>query len=322
MFVASLIAGVLGGFCPSAAAQVACRYEVAAIITVPPCGFGDRAVTATAISPNGRYVCGYYCQCLCIEYESFIYDLQTAQLFTIPRPANIFTSRANDVNDAGVVVGFMGGSTGDFGYIYDYPAQTFLATLSSVIADGTCTITGINNSSTVCGTRTIGGTPNYETSAFIWSANDGFTDLGVMTGPSSLAFHLSEDGTIVGLTGGNVISLDSLRVRSWRDGVNTMLDSASRARHNSMAAFASAVELASSFGIGRCERNLRCSRLGLVDGGYIDPSALCRDSIPVVPQGLDGARRCRRLVRMIANVASQRRGVWRPTDFDDVAEYA
>ena len=122
-----LVASVTVATTSEAHAQVACRYEIAATISAGSCSFGERTVSAVAISPNGRYVCGYYCQCLCIDYESFVFDVQTGQLFTIPREPGIFTSRANDVNDAGWVVGHMGGSPGEFGYVYDFPAQTYRA---------------------------------------------------------------------------------------------------------------------------------------------------------------------------------------------------
>src|SRR5262245_61987599 len=84
---------------PSAFAQAPpCRYEVADIIEAPPCGItGPPATQANAISPNGRYVAGTYAQCGSSDDEAFIYDRQTREFRTLPRPTGMVSMWANDV---------------------------------------------------------------------------------------------------------------------------------------------------------------------------------------------------------------------------------
>lgn len=70
----------------SAAGQLPCRYELTIIYPPPPCQFSPpRTLGAYGISPNGRWVVGVYGQCK-IYGESFLYDTQTGELFTLPRP--------------------------------------------------------------------------------------------------------------------------------------------------------------------------------------------------------------------------------------------
>jgi uncharacterized membrane protein len=61
----------------------------------------------------------------------------------------------------------------------------------------------INNAGQVAGYRSLddGRDPVNPWQAFIWSPKNGFTDLGVMSGPSSTGIEISESGSIVGWTG-------------------------------------------------------------------------------------------------------------------------
>jgi uncharacterized membrane protein len=123
-------------------------------------------------------------------------------LITIPRPQGISSARAHDVNDNGLVVGTMGGSIGDFGFIYNL-TNGELTLLPSGVSDGVCSISAINSLGTVCGKRSIVGPPTYSTNAFIWSAQQSFIDLGVMNGPNSAATDINDDNTVTGWTGSN-----------------------------------------------------------------------------------------------------------------------
>lgn len=182
--------------CSSSAAQgIPCSYEIAHVIQAPPCGGQPQPTSALAISPNGRYVCGYYCACICINYRSFVYDTQTGVFTTLPLPAGMTTSMANDVSDAGVVVGFVGGTLVEQGYVYSVHTGTYTF-LPSGVPQGVCKATGINASGTVCGYRGIGGPPDYPTSAFIWSEKEGFADLGLLDGMSTGASDIAEDGMV------------------------------------------------------------------------------------------------------------------------------
>ncbi len=178
-----------------AAAQIPCSYEVSAIIQAPPCGTLDSLTVGKAISPNGRWVVGYH-SCPLGGFRAFVFD-SSSSAFTTIHPPGFFTSHANDVNDAGIVVGFMGGSSGDFGFVYDAVTGQFLHTLASDSPGGVCEATGINSSNVVCGFRAITGAPNYLSTAFRWSAAEGFTDLGLIDGQGTVAHDMNESGEIV-----------------------------------------------------------------------------------------------------------------------------
>lgn len=183
-------------------AQIPCKYEVAAIITGPPCP--GPVCTANAISPNGQYVCGYW-YCVAANYHAFVYEVATAQFTLLPHPANVWQSWASDVNDNGVVVGdyWKNGSNPAvrFGFVYDSKSGQYLAELPPQPGGSWCVATGINSFGTVCGWRSIGPglTPQ---NAFIYETSTAtFLDLGVMNGPNSAATDITENGEVVGWTG-------------------------------------------------------------------------------------------------------------------------
>ena len=179
-----------------AQAQVPCRYEVTHIIQGPSCGDGFLPTTVgMGISPNGQYVCGYY-QCI-INTAAFVYDTQTRQFITIPLGPGFYDAIANDVNDAGVVVG-TGSRTniGQRGFVYRLSSGqwTELLPLPEGIWSGA---NAINASGVVCGFRSIGPGVNPQT-AFIWTPQDGFTDLGLINGQSTSASDINDGNAVAG----------------------------------------------------------------------------------------------------------------------------
>ncbi len=199
--LAGLVAIAAG---PSVAhAQVACRYEVAAVIQAPPGGLGAASATsATAISPNGRYIVGHYTRPFIVDDpRAFCYDMQTGQFISLPLPANGWQSYANDVSDAGIVVGsywVTGGVMPQRGYLFDLASNSYIAELLPHPGASWCSVTGINASGKVCGTRSIGSkgsTVNPQT-AFIWSANSGYTDLGLINGFGTAAHDINDLGQV------------------------------------------------------------------------------------------------------------------------------
>lgn len=224
----SVIAFVLAALAVVATAsdafgQVACRYEVLATLGPPACGFGSGVTQARGISPNGRIVVGTNF-CPLSGYQPFMWTQQTGMV-SVPLPSWLTEAHPADVNDAGVMVGTGPGTqAGQQGFVCDLNTMTWTQLQAQNPPTGWSGATSINSNNAVCGFRSIGspGDPVNPQTAFIWSAKDGYTDLGVMTGPSSLAFHLAEDGTVVGLTGGNVVSANA-RAFVWRDGINAVL---------------------------------------------------------------------------------------------------
>lgn len=187
------------------AGGIPCRYDVIATIQGPECPpHGPALTTATAISPNGQYVCGYYRPCGVGLPQGWYWTAATG-LVTIALPPGSSSCEAYDVSDAGLVVGeYQGFATGSGrGFIYDINNGSFVTTLVSVNFGGRCAINAINSSGTVCGWRSIGSgnDPINPYQAFIWSQRTGYIDLGVMNGPNSGATDISDSGIVVGWTG-------------------------------------------------------------------------------------------------------------------------
>jgi uncharacterized membrane protein len=198
-------AALVGGVCGGAAGQglAPCRFEVADIIQAPTCGItGPPATIATAISPNGRYVAGYHAQCATSDDEAFIYDRQTREFRTLPRPQGVSSSRAYDVNNSGLAVGGYWATTGLHGFVYDIPSASYVAELRAPGTGYWCEAHAINSKGQICGYRSLddGGDPVNPLNAFVWEAGK-YTDIGVLNGPNSSALDIGEDGTVVGWTG-------------------------------------------------------------------------------------------------------------------------
>lgn len=217
LLVLAIAARAYGGGIP-------CHYDIIATIQGPECPpHGPALTTATAISPNGQYVCGRYLPCGIGTSQGWYWTAQTG-LVTIPLPAGISWCEAYDVSDAGLVVGeYQGSTAGNHrGFIFDIQRAQFVATLTSVNATGRCAINAINSSGTVCGWRSIGSLndPINPYQAFIWSQKTGYIDLGVMNGPNSGATDISDLGIVVGWSGAEGFpDIAGVRgfVRTWRD---------------------------------------------------------------------------------------------------------
>lgn len=181
-------------------AQLPCSYELAAVIQAPPGPFGTPTSTrASAISPNGRYVVGSYQGPFDDYARGFWYDMQTGQFNNLPWPTGVYQSSCNDVSDAGLIVGSYwksGGVAPQRGYVFDLNSNQFIAELMPLPGASWAAATGINASGQVCGWRSIGskGDPVNPTTAFIWSAPAGFTDLGVIDGRATEAAGINNAG--------------------------------------------------------------------------------------------------------------------------------
>jgi probable HAF family extracellular repeat protein len=180
-------------------AQIPCRYEIAATITTPSCGiFGPSIPIATAISPNGEFVVGYF-YCFGNDERGFVYRTATNQFSVMPMPAGFNTCIVHGVNDAGLAVGKLGGVSISRGFIFDVNSTQYVTLLEPVPFNGTCDITAINASGTVCGFRSLAGpSPDYPTSAFVWSAEGGLIDLGLINGQSTGAVDLNDNEIVTG----------------------------------------------------------------------------------------------------------------------------
>jgi uncharacterized membrane protein len=173
---------------------IPCGYEIAAVIQAPDCPFtGANPTSAFGISPSGRYICGVHGQC--DEYgEAWVYDMQTGVMSTIPRPTGVLGATASDVNDNGIVVGVASVLNNAYeGFVYDTGSGLWTRLLAP--AGGSCQIGAINESNIVVGARSIGQQEN-PTTAFVWSAASGFTDLGLLNEQGTAAIDVNDAGWV------------------------------------------------------------------------------------------------------------------------------
>src|SRR5262245_51111620 len=98
---ALLLATMFGGVC--AARPAPCKYDVEIFEAPAVPGFSSPTF-GTGISPNGRYVCGYFIPNAVATNRPFTYDTTTHQLTNLPLPSGYFQAEAWDVADDGTVV--------------------------------------------------------------------------------------------------------------------------------------------------------------------------------------------------------------------------
>ncbi|MDY7108300.1 MAG: hypothetical protein SYC29_06650 [Planctomycetota bacterium] len=139
-------------------------------------------------------------------------------LVELPLPPDSYEAWAGDINEAGQIVGSMTHNDLGFrGFLYEDGEYTVVG---PVIPDaGWSSSSAINNDGRVVGYRSITEEVNPY-NAYIWSAEDGFTDLGVMEGPYSAARDISETGLVVGWTGYPTPADEAFL---WDDGELTIL---------------------------------------------------------------------------------------------------
>jgi hypothetical protein len=202
----ALIIAFTLGFGRPAHGQVPCHYEVAHIIQAPPCPItGPPPTMGQDISPNGRYVVGHYDHCsISGRSKGFLFDTQTGQFTTLPFPANVISIECYGVNDSAKVCGqLIRTNPSQYqGFVWDSVTNQYTI-LPPHPGGAWASANAINNSGQVCGFRSIGskGDPVNPYEAFIWSAQRGFTDLGLINGQTTSATNINEQGQVCGWTG-------------------------------------------------------------------------------------------------------------------------
>jgi uncharacterized membrane protein len=210
-----LIGVFLAALAAAAPCPGQCQYEVA-IIQAEECEpWGYPSTTGLDLNESGHVV-GYYKYCVIGPDVPFLWTPDTGMI-DLPLPPDSYEARADDINNDDQVVGLMiHNDYGHRGFIYDDGEYTVLP---PVIPDsGWSYAMTINDHAQVVGYRSITEEVNPY-NAFVWSAEDGFTDLGVMEGPFSSATDILDSGVVVGWTG----TLGVSQVFLWEDGEPILL---------------------------------------------------------------------------------------------------
>jgi len=183
------------------AAAQPCEYEIAHIIEGPPCPqFSTPTPQLQAINDHNEVV-GYYTVCNIGNDRAFYWSEATG-LVTLQFPFPIFSSRAYDINNDGLICGthtLTGSNFGPVGFAMK-PDGTEYQFLGFLPGGNFSEATAINDAAQVTGYANATGTT---TEAFIWQD-------GVMTGlraalgqPRSRANDINNDGWVTGWMGSN-----------------------------------------------------------------------------------------------------------------------
>lgn len=119
-------------------------------------------------------------------------------MVTLTRPGGVSSAGASDINDAGVIVGtYTRTGVGFRAFVYQGGVFTELPPDPPGLWSMAW---ALNNAGQVVGYRSIGDGVN-PLSAFVWSASDGFIDLGLMGEQETVSHDISDQGEVVGRRG-------------------------------------------------------------------------------------------------------------------------
>jgi probable HAF family extracellular repeat protein len=160
------------------------------------CSIGAVITYGNGLNNNGAVVGSWQCSTW-KHTEAFLWTPEGG-FVTLPRPPGVYSSSAADINDAGVIVGtYSTAASMAIGFIYQDGTYTEIPPQPGGLWSW---CRAINNEGTVVGGRSIGpGITPYN--AYVFSPEEGITDLGVMNGPYSSAVDVGPEGLVVGSTG-------------------------------------------------------------------------------------------------------------------------
>ncbi len=156
-----------------------CQYEVTVLLFPISCSFTPVNTSGIGLSEDGHVVGSYRCP-LWEHGEAFLWT-PSGGYFSLERPPGVSSASALDINDSGIICGEMIVSgLGLRGFVYDDGVWTELQPV--IQGNGAQSMArAISNAGVVVGKRSIGeGLNPYN--AIIWSAAEGISDLGVMSG--------------------------------------------------------------------------------------------------------------------------------------------
>jgi len=182
------------------------RYSVTNVRPVKPGGHS----TASMINSHGQIV-GHGAEEPKTDTRAYAWS---SEYGLVPDLGSVYgqSSFATNINDKGVIVGYMGTTSGSLrAYLLGQGQMYDLGLLSSIEYDEAFSVaTDINNNGQV-----VGYSHNSENSlhAFIWDHETGMVDLGNLGHGRSYAYAISDLGTVVGWS--QVDSKAGYRAFSW-----------------------------------------------------------------------------------------------------------
>ena len=178
-------------------AQIPCEYE-ATVIQAPLCpDFGWPPTKGTGMNERGDVV-GHYNACVIGPATPFLWTRESG-FVTLDLGPGVESATPGDISDNGIVVGTMTVTGLGFrGFVYQDGKITMLPTVTGQGWSWASAIT--SDGRYVVGARSLTD-EIVPYNAYIWSAEDGFIDFGVMNGPNSFANDISDAGYVVGWTG-------------------------------------------------------------------------------------------------------------------------
>ncbi len=175
-----------------------CQYDVTVLQFPIDCGIGTVITSGLSLNENGAVVGRNRCPISKFD-RPFLWTPQDG--FTdLGLPPGVMGATAADINDQGVICGTMYVSgVGYRGFVYEGGVWTELPPVVDAVGAWS-SAAAINNDGIVVGQRSI--TENLTPhNAYIWSSDQGFTDLGVMNGPNSAATDINQAAVVTGWTG-------------------------------------------------------------------------------------------------------------------------
>ena len=179
--------------------QAQCQYDVTILQFPIDCEFGLPVITSgLSLNEHGAVVGRY--QCPTSKYsQGFLWTAEGGFVGLDP-PPGVIEVIPTDINHQGVICGTMiVADVGFRGFVYDHGAWTMLPPVVDMLGTWS-SAAAINDDGIVVGQRSITDSLNPQ-NAYVWSADEGFTDLGVMNGPNSAANDINQAAVVTGWTG-------------------------------------------------------------------------------------------------------------------------
>lgn len=196
-------------------ASAQCTYDVTPISAPYVCGFGLPTLTfGVGLNENGVVVGSWRCP-LWDHNEGFVWT-SDGGFVTIARPPDVTSMFLVGINDNGIVVGtYILSGVGFRGFIYD---RGQFIELPPPPGGSWSQAVAINNTNRVTGWRSIGskGDPAVPYNAFVWSAKEGFIDLGTLNASLSEGTDVNNAGMVTGWAGNSGGSISEGFI--WHEG--------------------------------------------------------------------------------------------------------